>query len=134
MADIRPIGAATSMAMNEISRVPANSGTAPNAPLEPTWPSRMAVCGLQSRPNRNSAAGTAWKKRAASNSTDSTMPMVVKMASIEHSSRKARMMRSTWMRALIRGVRKRRVRPALSANTARQAAVSARSAACDSSR
>ena len=56
------------------------------------------------------------------------MLMVVKMAIIEHSSRKARAMRSTWMRALTRGVRQRRVSPALSANTDRHAAVSARSA------
>ena len=35
-ADIRPMGTATTMAMPEISRVPANSGTEPNAPEEPT--------------------------------------------------------------------------------------------------
>ena len=32
--------------MTEISSVPANSGTAPNAPDEPTWSARIAVCGL----------------------------------------------------------------------------------------
>ena len=56
-------GPATSMAMTVIRNVPANSGTAPNAPDEPTWSARSAVCGLHCRPNRNSVIGTFWKKR-----------------------------------------------------------------------
>ena len=43
--------------------VPQNSGIEPNAPDEPAWSARIAVCGLQVRPNRKSVGGTCWKKR-----------------------------------------------------------------------
>ncbi len=66
-----------------ISKVPVNSGTAPKLPDEPTWSARIAVCGLQLSPNRNSVIGTCWKNRIASNSTDRTIPMVVKIAMLE---------------------------------------------------
>jgi hypothetical protein len=36
MRDISPTGTATSIAIPEINSVPANSGTAPNAPDDPT--------------------------------------------------------------------------------------------------
>ena len=58
------------MAINEISMVPTNSGTAPNEPDEPTWSSRIAVCGLHEVPNTNSKIDTDSKKRRASNSTE----------------------------------------------------------------
>ena len=45
------------MAMNEMSAVPANSGTAPKEPDEPTWSARIAICGLHDVPNRNSIGG-----------------------------------------------------------------------------
>ena len=95
MAANRPMGAATVIAMNEMSRVPANSGMAPNAPEEPTWSSRIAIWGLQSRPNRKSVTPTWPKKRIASNSTESTMPRVVKIAMVELAISRARMIRST---------------------------------------
>ena len=63
-----PIGPATSIAIAVIRSVPANSGTAPKAPDEPTWSARSAVCGLHCRPNRNSVIGTFWKNRINSNS------------------------------------------------------------------
>ena len=34
--------------------VPQNRGIEPNAPDEPAWSARIAVCGLQDRPNRKS--------------------------------------------------------------------------------
>ena len=52
------------MAMTLISRVPVNSGTAPKAPEAPTWSVRMAICGLQSSPNRKSVTETMRKKRS----------------------------------------------------------------------
>ena len=57
-----PNGTAMVIAMIVIRKVPANSGTAPNAPVEPTWSARMAVCGDHSRPNRNSVIGTALEE------------------------------------------------------------------------
>ena len=63
-------GTATSIASPEISSVPANNGTAPNAPDEPTWSARIAVCGLHDRPNRKSNDDTCWKNRNASKNTD----------------------------------------------------------------
>ncbi len=89
------MGTATNMAMAEISSVPANSGTAPKAPEEPTWSARSAVCGLHSRPNRNSVTGTLSKKRSDSNSTDSTMPTVVRIATEALRSSSHRMIDST---------------------------------------
>ena len=71
------------MAISVISSVPAKSGTAPKAPELPTWSARIAVCGLHCRPNRNSCIGTCAKKRRASNSSDRTMPTVVKTAIVE---------------------------------------------------
>ena len=66
--------------MADISNVPANNGTAPKAPEDPTWSSRMAVCGLHFKPNKKSSGGTALKKRMASNTTERTIPTVVTMA------------------------------------------------------
>ena len=66
--------------MEEINKVPANTGTAPNAPPAVTWPSRMGICGSQFSPKKNSSGETRWKNRRASNSSDSTMPSVVRMA------------------------------------------------------
>ena len=68
------------MAIVVISSVPVTSGTMPNAPDEPTWSARIAVCGLHCRPNRNSSGETFSKKRTVSNSTENTMPMVVRTA------------------------------------------------------
>src|SRR6056297_1876369 len=103
MADISPIGPATSMAIKEISRVPANSGIAPKAPEAPTWSMRSAVCGLQLVPNRNSVTGTRWKKRIDSNSTDRTIPTVVRIAISEEPIRKASASRSMRLRARMPG-------------------------------
>ena len=41
------MGTAMDMAIREMSAVPANSGTAPNEPDDPTWSARIAICGLQ---------------------------------------------------------------------------------------
>ena len=76
-------------------RVPQNSGTAPNAPEEPTWSARIAVCGLHCSPNRNSYHGTLPKKRQASNATDAMMPTVVSTAISEQPISSHSMMRST---------------------------------------
>ena len=72
---------ATIMAMiAPMKAVPQNSGIEPNAPDEPAWSARIAVCGLQVVPNRNSVGLTSLKKRRLSNSSDRTMPSVVRMA------------------------------------------------------
>jgi len=91
------------MAIKEISIVPTNSGTAPKAPEEPTWSARMAVCGLQLVPNRNSVTGTASKKRRDSNSTESKMPRVVKIATQAQLNSTPLNTRSTCWRARNRG-------------------------------
>ena len=82
-----------------MSMVPANSGTAPKAPEEPTWSALSAVCGLHCRPNRNSLGGTLAKKRMVSNSTDRTMPMVVSTATQEQAISSPLTTRSTVLRA-----------------------------------
>ena len=74
---------ATSMAMAEISSVPVNTGMAPKAPPAVTWPSRMGICGSHFNPKKNSNGDTRSKKRMVSNSSDRTMPSVVRMAMSE---------------------------------------------------
>ena len=127
MAANRPIGAATVIAMNEMSAVPANSGIAPKAPEDPTWSSRIAICGLQSRPNRKSVIPTWPKKRIASNSTESTMPSVVKIATVELAISAMRTICSTWLRARRAGDTRRQARPspamAIASTTTAAAAV-----------
>ena len=103
MAANRPTGTATIIAITVISIVPANTGIAPNAPDAPTWSARMAVCGLHSSPNRKSTGETLVKKVSASNSSDSTMPTVVRMAMIEATISIDRMTRSTRFRARMAG-------------------------------
>ena len=71
------------MAMKEMSAVPANSGTAPNEPDDPTWSARMAICGLHDVPNRKSSGEMCEKNRKASKATEATMPMVVNTAMVE---------------------------------------------------
>jgi hypothetical protein len=90
-----------------MSVVPTKSGTAPNAPEDPTWSARMAVCGLQCRPNRNSHQGDRAKKRTVSNSTENTIPTVVSTATIEHVSRIVLTILSTEFRARNNGVSRR---------------------------
>ena len=85
--------------MAVIRNVPANSGTAPNAPDEPTWSARSAVCGLHCRPNRNSVIGTFWKKRIDSNTTEKTIPAVVAIEMPAASHRATVTQRSTVLRA-----------------------------------
>ena len=87
IADIRPMGTATSMAMPDIRSVPTNTGTDPNAPEEPIWSARIAIWGLHFNPNRNSHTGIFWKNRMASYKTDRTMPIVVNMAMVEQKIR-----------------------------------------------
>ena len=96
------------IAMKEISAVPANSGTAPKEPDEPTWSARIAVCGLQEVPNRNSIGETIEKKRNASKATEATIPMVVKTAIVEQPISSHSMTRSTRLRARSSGVMRER--------------------------
>jgi hypothetical protein len=99
IAAMRPSGTAVSMQTRLISSVPAKSGTAPKAPEAPICSARMAVCGLQVVPRRNSAGGTRAKKRSASDSSDSTMPTVVSTATTEQATRSTMITRSTACRA-----------------------------------
>ena len=93
------MGTATSMATRLISMVPANSGMAPNAPSAATWSARRAVCGLQWMPNRKSTGEMRAKKRRLSNSSDSTMPSVVRMATAEQITSTTIRNRSSALRA-----------------------------------
>ena len=104
MAANRPTGTATIIAMTVIRIVPANTGIAPNAPDAPTWSARMAVCGLHSSPNRKSIGEILVKKAIASNSSDRTIPTVVRMAMVEATISMSRMTRSTRFRARMAGV------------------------------
>ena len=75
------------MAMMVINKVPTISGTMPKAPEDPTWSARMAVCGDHCRPKRKSIGEILLKNCAASKTTDSNMPMVVRTATAEQASR-----------------------------------------------
>src|SRR5690348_11616505 len=99
MADIKPRGAATTMAMVEISKVPTNNGTAPKLPEDPAWSARMAICGLQWVPNKNSAGETDLKNRIDSNKTEITIPKVVSTATRELAKNSVCTTLSTWLRA-----------------------------------
>ena len=79
--------------------VPQKSGIAPNAPDEPAWSARIAVCGLQFVPNRNSAGLTIEKKRIDSNRSEATIPAVVRIAISEARSSTPITSRSTRVRA-----------------------------------
>jgi len=98
MAESSPNGPATVIATAAMSPVPTSSGITPNAPLDPTWSSRMAICGLQFSPNRKSNSGTASRKRRVSNSSDKAIPTVVRIATRELAARSPSRTRSprTW--------------------------------------
>ena len=98
------------MAMNEMSAVPANSGTAPKEPDEPTWSARIAICGLHDVPNRKSIGEIMEKKRNASKATEATMPMVVNTAIVEQPINIHSMTSSTRLRARSSGVMRERTR------------------------
>ena len=57
IAEKRPIGAATSMAISAIMKVPKNRGSAPNS---------ASVCAFHRVPVRKSQADTFWKNRRLS--------------------------------------------------------------------
>ena len=48
-----------------MKNVPQNSGIEPNAPDEPAWSARIAVCGLHSMPNRKSVGRTQLEEAQA---------------------------------------------------------------------
>ena len=88
--------------------VPQNKGTDPNAPDDPAWSARIAVCGLHVVPNRNSVGLTMPKKRSDSNNSDSTMPSVVRIAISEAPTSSTMIQRSTPLRAR-KSIRTRRM-------------------------
>ena len=91
---------ATIMAMiAPMKVVPQNKGTDPNAPDDPAWSARSAVCGLHVVPNRNSVGLTMLKKRRDSNSSDRTMPSVVRIAISDAPTSSTMTQRSTPVRA-----------------------------------
>src|SRR5690349_7840188 len=98
------MGTAIAMAMQEMSAVPANSGTAPNEPDEPTWSARIAICGLHEVPNRKSMGEMIWKKRKASKATEATMPTVVNTAMVEQAMSSHSTTCSTELRARSSGL------------------------------
>ena len=106
----RPMGVATVMAIRAISSVPRNTGTAPKAPAPATCSARMAICGSHRRPKKKSAGGTSAKKAQASQSSETTMPTVVKIATTEQNTMKPVSARSTLLRARNRGERRARAR------------------------
>ena len=95
--------------MKEMSAVPANSGTAPNEPDDPTWSARIAICGLQEVPNRKSMGEMIAKNRKASKATDATIPIVVNTAIVEQPSSSHSVTRSTPLRARNSGVMRARI-------------------------
>ena len=86
---------ATAMAIMAMSSVPRKTGTAPKAPAPAIWSARIAICGSQRRPKKKSAGGTSAKKAQASQSSDTTMPTVVRIARAEQITMKAESARST---------------------------------------
>ena len=84
-----PIGIATSMAKRAISKVPRNTGIAPNAPDPRLWSARSAICGSQLSPKKKSKGDTIPKNRSASISSETTMPRVVRIAMTEAATMKA---------------------------------------------
>ena len=87
------------MAIIMIRKVPTKSGTAPKAPVPAYWSARMAIWGFHSIPNRNSWIGTAWKKRQLSQTSEATMPAVVRMAVTEQAMNRPAIQPSTLLRA-----------------------------------
>ena len=98
-----PIGMATIIAITEITSVPRNTGTAPKAPAPATWSGRMAICGSQRSPKKNSCGGTISKKAQASQSSEAMMPTVVRIATTAQASMNQSRNRSTPVRARKRG-------------------------------
>jgi len=106
MAERRPMGSATTMAMAVTIKVPANSGTEPNTAPSPsaTSPPRPAASrnefpGDQTVPVMNSQTLTSRKKRMASKMMESTMAMVVMIEIRAAPRRSQRMMLSSVLRA-----------------------------------
>ena len=69
----------------------------------PQFEGAPSNCGFQVRPNRNSLTGTSAKKRIDSNTTENTIPTVVRMAITELAPRMNMMIRSTALRDLKSG-------------------------------
>ena len=90
--------------------MPRNTGTAPKAPAPATWSARMAICGSQRRPKKNSCGGTSSKKAQASQSSEAMMPTVVRIATTEQAIMKQSRKRSTPVRARNRGERRARAK------------------------
>jgi hypothetical protein len=87
---------ATIMAMiAPMKIVPQNKGIEPNAPDEPTWSARIAVCGLQCSAEQEFAGRHHLKKRRLSNISDSTIPSVVRIAISDAARSSAIIHRST---------------------------------------
>ena len=84
-------GPATHMAMTVMSKVPVSSGMKPKTGGDPV--------GAHCVPGEEASGGTSLKKRAVSNSTEKTMPMVVRMAIAEQTTRKPSVIRSNRLRA-----------------------------------
>ena len=87
MAENRPIGTATDIAINATSIVPSITGTMPNDPEEPATASSAAaeaplkeIIGDQWIPKRKSNMEISEKNRTDSYNRDATMPIVVKIA------------------------------------------------------
>ena len=84
------------MAIVVMSSVPVSSGMKPKDGGVPV--------GAHSTPVKNSKAGISLKKRPVSNSTDMRMPMVVRTAIPEHTTRKPSVIFSNRLRARKSGV------------------------------
>ena len=87
----RPIGIATSIAMAEMTSVPRKTGTAPKAPAPATWSARMRDLRAPSSARTGSrAAAPGGRSAQASKSSETTMPIVVRIATIEQSDHEDR--------------------------------------------
>lgn len=76
IAENKPRGVATAMAMVVINRVPTTSGMKPNAGGSPV--------GAHFNPVKKSMTLTSRKNANVSKATDAKIPTVVKIATIEH--------------------------------------------------
>ena len=83
IADSKPIGTAMNMAMSVIKIVPIKIGIAPNSSSPATGSSRRAICGLHCRPKRKSVILIILKNSIVSMIKESTIPIVVIMATQE---------------------------------------------------
>jgi hypothetical protein len=77
------------IAIAVISSVPRTRAPRRTSPMLATWSERIAIWGLHSVPNRNSRGVTDLEEAHGLETSDSTMPIVTRIASVEDSEQHA---------------------------------------------